>query len=64
MIEIGWGREAGAFREVFANLLMPDGGKEQLKWIGELQRRSASPEPPAGSGMPSTPSTYAPRRRK
>jgi DNA-binding NarL/FixJ family response regulator len=44
MIEIGWGREAGAFREVFANLLMPDGGKEQLKWIGELQRRSASPD--------------------
>jgi pimeloyl-ACP methyl ester carboxylesterase/DNA-binding CsgD family transcriptional regulator len=44
MIEVGWGRESGAFREVFANLLMPDGGKEQLKWIGELQRRSASPE--------------------
>jgi pimeloyl-ACP methyl ester carboxylesterase/DNA-binding CsgD family transcriptional regulator len=44
MIEIGWGREAGAFREVFANLLMPDGGKQQLKWIGELQRLSASPE--------------------
>jgi pimeloyl-ACP methyl ester carboxylesterase/DNA-binding CsgD family transcriptional regulator len=44
MIEVGWGREAGAFREVFANLLMPDGGKEQLKWIGDLQRRSASPE--------------------
>ena len=44
MIEIGWGREAGAFRELFANLLMPDGGKEQLKWMGELQRRSASPE--------------------
>src|SRR5260370_27163312 len=44
MIEVGWGREAGAFREIFANLLMPDGGKEQLKWIGELQRRSASPE--------------------
>src|SRR5712664_384633 len=43
MIEIGWGREASAFREVFANLLMPEGGKEQLKWIGELQRRSASP---------------------
>jgi TolB-like protein/pimeloyl-ACP methyl ester carboxylesterase/Tfp pilus assembly protein PilF len=44
MIEMGWGREAGAFREFFANLLMPDGGREQLKWIGELQRRSASPE--------------------
>lgn len=44
MIEVGWGREAGAFREVFANLLMPDGGREQLKWIGELQRRSAAPD--------------------
>jgi len=42
MIEVGWGREAGAFREVFANLLMPDATKEQLRWIGELQRRSAS----------------------
>ena len=44
MIEMGWGREAGVFREVFANLLMPDGGKDQIKWVGELQRRSASPE--------------------
>jgi pimeloyl-ACP methyl ester carboxylesterase/DNA-binding CsgD family transcriptional regulator len=42
MIEFGWGREAGAFREVFANLLMPDANREQLRWIGELQRRSAS----------------------
>lgn len=42
MIEMGWGREAGAFREVFANLLMPDATKDQLRWIGELQRRSAS----------------------
>ena len=42
MIELGWGQEAGAFREVFANLLMPDATKEQLRWIGELQRRSAS----------------------
>lgn len=44
MIEVGWGRNAGAFREIFANLLMPDATKEQLRWIGELQRRSASPE--------------------
>ena len=42
MIELGWGQEAGAFREVFANLLMPDASKEQLRWIGELQRRTAS----------------------
>lgn len=43
MIEVGWGQGAGAFREIFANLLMPDATKEQLRWIGELQRRSASP---------------------
>lgn len=42
MIEVGWGKESGAFREVFANLLMPDAGKEALRWIGEMQRRSAS----------------------
>jgi len=44
MIKVGWGQETGAFREIFANLLMPDATKEQLRWIGELQRRSASPK--------------------
>ena len=45
MIEIGWGRKVGAFREMFASLLMPDtSGGQQLKWIDEMQRRSASPE--------------------
>jgi pimeloyl-ACP methyl ester carboxylesterase/DNA-binding CsgD family transcriptional regulator len=43
MIEIGWGRKVGAFREIFANLLMPEAAGRDLKWIGELQRRSASP---------------------
>jgi pimeloyl-ACP methyl ester carboxylesterase/DNA-binding CsgD family transcriptional regulator len=44
LIEIGWGRRVGAFREMFANLLMPDvADADHLKWIGELQRRSASP---------------------
>ncbi|WP_198586225.1 alpha/beta fold hydrolase [Roseovarius salinarum] len=42
MIEVGWGRKTGAFREIFANLLMPEAGKDALKWIGEMQRRSAS----------------------
>jgi len=42
LIEIGWGKETGAFREFFANLLMPDADKEALQWIGEMQRRSAS----------------------
>ena len=45
MIEIGWGRRVGAFREMFAKLLLPDtADADQVKWIGELQRRSASPE--------------------
>jgi pimeloyl-ACP methyl ester carboxylesterase/DNA-binding CsgD family transcriptional regulator len=44
LIEIGWGRRVGAFREMFANLLMPNAADaDHLKWIGELQRRSASP---------------------
>lgn len=43
VIETGWGRKVGAFRELFANLLMPEAAGHQLKWIGELQRRSTSP---------------------
>lgn len=44
MIEVGWGRRVGAFREMFAKLLMPDtAGAKETQWIGELQRRSASP---------------------
>jgi pimeloyl-ACP methyl ester carboxylesterase/DNA-binding CsgD family transcriptional regulator len=43
VIELGWGRKVGAFREMFANLLMPQADGQQVKWIGELQRRSASP---------------------
>lgn len=42
MIDVGWGKETGAFREVFANLLMPDAAKEGLGSLGEMQRRSAS----------------------
>ena len=43
LIELGWGRKVGAFREMFANLLMPDAASQQVKWVSELQRRSASP---------------------
>lgn len=42
MIDMGWGKETGAFREVFANLLMPGAGRDGLGWLGEMQRRSAS----------------------
>ncbi|MCC5809079.1 MAG: alpha/beta fold hydrolase [Ectothiorhodospiraceae bacterium] len=37
VIELGWGRRVGAFREMFANLLMPEAARHQLKWISELQ---------------------------
>jgi len=47
VIELGWGRKVGAFREMFASLLMPDAGP-QVKWISELQRRSASPATACG----------------
>ena len=43
MIEIGWGQEVGAFREMFASLLMPDAAGPERRAIGELQLRSASP---------------------
>ncbi len=43
MIELGWGRKVGAFREMFAGLLMPGAGEREQKCIGELQRHSASP---------------------
>ena len=44
MIKIGWDSEAGAFREVFANLLMPEGSRNELHWIAGLERRSVSAE--------------------
>ena len=45
MIEIGWGRKVGAFRELFASLLMPEAiDARHLKSIDDMQRRSASPE--------------------
>jgi pimeloyl-ACP methyl ester carboxylesterase/DNA-binding CsgD family transcriptional regulator len=43
MIELGWGRKVGAFRELFAGLLIPEAGEGARKSIGELQRQSASP---------------------
>lgn len=42
MIDVGWGKEGGAFREFFANLLIPGAGKDAHHWLGEMERRSAS----------------------
>jgi pimeloyl-ACP methyl ester carboxylesterase/DNA-binding CsgD family transcriptional regulator len=43
MIEIGWSQEATAFRQVFANLLIPGASMQQQRWFAELQRQSVSP---------------------
>jgi pimeloyl-ACP methyl ester carboxylesterase/DNA-binding CsgD family transcriptional regulator len=44
MIEVGWGRDIAAFREVFANLLMPDASPQRARELAELQRCAATPE--------------------
>ncbi len=43
MIEVGWGRSRGAFREVFARLFSPREAGEQIAWWEELQGRTATP---------------------
>jgi pimeloyl-ACP methyl ester carboxylesterase/DNA-binding CsgD family transcriptional regulator len=43
MIEFGWGKDAAAFRELFANLLMPSASSQHVHWLGELQRQTVSP---------------------
>ncbi|WP_297794978.1 alpha/beta fold hydrolase [uncultured Marinobacter sp.] len=44
MIEVGWGRHHGAFREVFARLMSPCDAPDQVAWWAELQRITTEPE--------------------
>jgi len=44
LVEIGWGRENPAFRQLFSKLFFPDADPERIEWFNELQRVSASPE--------------------
>lgn len=44
VIRVGWGQENPAFRQLFTTQLMPDGSEEQMRWLNELARISASPE--------------------
>jgi len=43
LVELGWGRENSAFRQVFATQFIPDATLEQLKAFDELQRRTVEP---------------------
>jgi pimeloyl-ACP methyl ester carboxylesterase/DNA-binding CsgD family transcriptional regulator len=42
LIRVGWGQEALAFRQLFGNLMLPAGNREQVRWFAQLQRRTVS----------------------
>ncbi len=44
LMELGWGRNTPAFRQVFTAMFMPDATSEQMRWFDDLQRASTSPE--------------------
>lgn len=44
VIRVGWGQENPAFRQLFSTQLMPEGSPEQIRWLNELARVSATPE--------------------
>lgn len=43
MIEVGWGQDNPAFRQVFTSLFIPGGSAEQVNWFNELERLSCTP---------------------
>ncbi|HKR64567.1 MAG TPA: alpha/beta fold hydrolase [Thermoanaerobaculia bacterium] len=43
-IEIGWGKENPAFRQLFTSRFVPEGTAEQLEWFNEICRRTTSAE--------------------
>ena len=44
LVETGWGREDGTYRQMFAMAFAPGATMEQINSMSELQRKSASPE--------------------
>ena len=44
LVELGWGRENSAFRQVFATQFIPDSTPQQLLAFDEIQRKTVSPE--------------------
>jgi pimeloyl-ACP methyl ester carboxylesterase/DNA-binding CsgD family transcriptional regulator len=44
LVELGWGRENPAFRQVYTTMFIPDSTPEQFRWFTDLQRMSTSPE--------------------
>lgn len=44
LVEVGWGREDPAYRQIYSTQFIPGGSLEELRSFGELQRKSCSPE--------------------
>ena len=44
MIELGWGRNNPAFRQIYTSKFVPDASLEQIRWFNDLQRASVSPK--------------------
>lgn len=43
LVQIGWGQDNAAFRQMFTSLFMPDAPAENHQWFNELQRITTSP---------------------
>jgi pimeloyl-ACP methyl ester carboxylesterase/DNA-binding CsgD family transcriptional regulator len=48
LLELGWGRDNLAFRQVYADVFIPESRPEQRHWFSDLQRMSTSPENAVG----------------
>lgn len=44
LVQLGWGQDNSAFRQVFATQFIPESTLEQLRAFDEIQRQTASPE--------------------
>jgi pimeloyl-ACP methyl ester carboxylesterase/DNA-binding CsgD family transcriptional regulator len=44
LVQLGWGRDNPAFRQVYTAMFIPESKPEQYRWFSDLQRLSTSPE--------------------
>jgi pimeloyl-ACP methyl ester carboxylesterase/DNA-binding winged helix-turn-helix (wHTH) protein len=44
LIRRGWGQENASFRQMFTTRFAPGGTAEEMQWLNDLQRMTASPE--------------------
>jgi pimeloyl-ACP methyl ester carboxylesterase/DNA-binding CsgD family transcriptional regulator len=48
LVELGWGHDNSAFRQVYTALFIPESKPEQYRWFSDLQRMSTSAENAVG----------------